>query len=341
MKRVLIVINSESGGGAERSMNLLASSLILRGVHVEIVAVNNGEADLFKPSCPIYLLNREWKGGLFSTISAAIKLRKLVNHVRPNISILNCELPELLWLGVRKKEKFIIVEHTTRPWNNRRLLGFIVRSILNFYAIGWVTVSRNGRIWPLNRMPIEVIPNPIQLPKSSERDHSNLSTTTPKLVFIGRLNQVKQPDLFLDICIATGREGLLIGEGPLRNELEKKIADSKTDIEILGYKSDPWRYVSEEDIVIITSKLEGDGMVALEAIKKKTKLLLLDNPDLRRLGLPETNYAKNIQDFKNVIQGHFDGIKKLDLSEEKSSELLVPRELEIITDSWLKLLDSV
>ena len=335
------MINSESGGGAERSMNLLASSLVLRGVHVEIVAVNNGEADLFKPNCPIYSLNREWKGGIFSTISASIKLRKLVNHVRPDISILNCELPELLWLGVRKKEKFLIVEHTTRPWNNRRLLGFIARSILNFYAIGWVSVSRNGRIWPLNRVPIEVIPNPIQLPKSSKIEQLNFSSSAPKLVFIGRLNQVKQPELFLDICIATGREGILIGEGPLRNELEKKIADSTTDIRILGYKSDPWKYVSEEDIVIITSKIEGDGMVALEAIKKKAKLLLLDNPDLRRLGLPAANYAENIEDFKIRIQGHFNGTEKLDLSEEKSSEILAPREIEIITNSWLKLLDSV
>ena len=47
MKRVMIVVNSLSGGGAERSMNILAGSLIECGLTVDLVAVNDGDLDFF------------------------------------------------------------------------------------------------------------------------------------------------------------------------------------------------------------------------------------------------------------------------------------------------------
>ena len=109
MKRVMIVINSLSGGGAERSMNILASLLLDKGISIELVAVNNGRPDYFMPNCPVHILGRNWKGGIFSTLASANKLRKIATDFQPDVSILNCELPELLWLIAPRNFKYFIV----------------------------------------------------------------------------------------------------------------------------------------------------------------------------------------------------------------------------------------
>ena len=338
MKSVMIVINSLSGGGAERSMNILASLLLDKGISIELVAVNNGRPDYFMPNCPVHILGRNWKGGIFSTLASANKLRKIATDFQPDVSILNCELPELLWLIAPRNFKYFIVEHTSKPWNNRKALGLFVRKILDHRTSGWISVSSDNPIWPIGRKPFRVIPNPIMLPQSVESLEAGLYQMNPRLVFLGRLDKVKNPQLFIDICAATGISGVIIGSGPMENDLKEMILLENLPIKMLGYKDNPWRNISKNDILLVTSNYEGDGMVVLEALQFGVNIIAIDNPDLRRIGLPEKNYAKSVTEFKRRILGHLDGKTPLSVDVETTSRILAPRNLNVITKSWLEII---
>ena len=92
MWRVMIVTNSLSGGGAERSMNLLANELTKRGWPVSLVPINSGKPDQVVPVCSVFPLNRIWNGSFLNTVVAFWNFNKVVNSWKPDIIVLNCDL---------------------------------------------------------------------------------------------------------------------------------------------------------------------------------------------------------------------------------------------------------
>ena len=197
--KVAIVTNSLSGGGAEISMMRLFKSLLDSKFDVALCAINVGDEDDKSKTEGMYVVGRDWGAGALITVKNLLRFRRFLRTHKFNTLIVNCELPELYVSLVSPLScKIIAVEHTSRPWNGRRLLGFVVRLLLMFKGTQWVTVSSNQReVWP-NRQEALYIPNPHvpalnrKLEKSSD------------LVFVGRLNRGKRPELAAQAARATG-----------------------------------------------------------------------------------------------------------------------------------------
>jgi glycosyltransferase involved in cell wall biosynthesis len=89
---------------------------------------------------------------------------------------------------------------------------------------------------------------------------------------IGRLNEVKRQDVLLRAFAEVARsvrgvQLLLVGEGPMRAELERLAADLgvATATHFVGYQSKPERYLPLLDVFAITSRSEGMPLAVLEA----------------------------------------------------------------------------
>ena len=87
----MFVTNSLSGGGAERATNILVNALKNSGIQVSLVAINDGQRDLIEPTCEVFELHREWKGGLVSVFNAYIGIQKAIWRWRPDFLVLNCD----------------------------------------------------------------------------------------------------------------------------------------------------------------------------------------------------------------------------------------------------------
>ena len=109
MERIFIVTNSLAGGGAERSMNLIANGLASRGYEVYLVPINAGSEDLVRVATSVMSIDRPWKSGFKETFFALIRFRRFLKRVRPDVLILNCELPELFGAIFSNKCKIIVV----------------------------------------------------------------------------------------------------------------------------------------------------------------------------------------------------------------------------------------
>ena len=66
----------------------------------------------------------------------------------------------------------------------------------------------------------------------------------------------------------------LIGDGPLRNELEKEAEKLKThQVSFLGVQQNPWQFIQAADAVVLPSHFEGMPNVVLEAMCLRTPVI--------------------------------------------------------------------
>jgi len=298
--KVLFVVNSFSGGGAENSIMGVTRELRDKGIPVQLCALNRNDAqDSTESRNGLYLLERRWKSGLIATVRNLLMFRELLSKLQPKILIANCELPELyLSLVAPRSAVLVVVEHTSQPWRGRRLLGRLVRTILRFRKANWITVSstRSG-IWLGSKSPLH-IPNPISTVRKGNPDE--LSRT--EVVFIGRLRAEKRPQWVIDVSIQNNLRVDLFGDGDQREWLENEYTNSSGTVQFHGYVSNPWESISTNSLIVVPSEYEGDGMVVAEAIIRNYPVLLADNTDLRRFNLPDSNYFRDQSQLADKVR---------------------------------------
>jgi glycosyltransferase involved in cell wall biosynthesis len=338
--KILFVVNSLSGGGAENSVFAVTRELIKKGFPVYLCALNRNDLnDSSDPLKGIFLLEREWKSGLVATVSNLIKFKRLLLELNPKILIANCELPELyVALASPMLSRKVVVEHTSKPWHGRKLLGAFVRILLRLRGATWITVSsESGRIWLGCDSPMR-IPNPIVVKRNINRMHSSKSD----VVFVGRLRPEKRPQWAIDASIGNDLNIDLFGDGFLRDNLEKAYETSTDQVRFHGYVANPWDSVSEDSIVVVPSEFEGDGMVVVEAVLRNHPVLLADNADLRKFHLPDSNYFQSESQLLEKLCLWKESNKLLfHASGDVIHSLTKERNIEVISDKWIELLTQL
>jgi glycosyltransferase involved in cell wall biosynthesis len=344
MKRVMFVTNSLTGGGAERSMNLVTNELTYRGWPIALVPINAGPVDQITPISDTFLLERQWRGSFANTIKAIWNFNQVVNLWKPDVIVLNCDLPELFGVFMFSSRKLVAVEHVNYPWITRQRFGRFVRKALGIRKITWVAVSSHLTIWPNHEAPLRVLLNAIAIETNSiaphlDRGASNLRIK--RLVFIGRLAEQKRPDWVLEISSQTRLPAEIIGDGLMIDELTQTATTNNLEITFRGQVVSPWSSVREGDLLIVPSQYEGDGLVVIEALHQGIPMLLADTPDFRRFSFPESNYCLEISDFVRQIDYTRDNLNNLLIPEELSKSLLTSRSIQIVGDSWEEFLDHI
>lgn len=91
--------------------------------------------------------------------------------------------------------------------------------------------------------------------------------------FVGRLIDQKQPVKFVRIIKKIAEtlpevKAVMVGDGELRREVENKISEFglEDNITLIGFDINPHRFVNNSKVGVLTSKYEGFGLVAVEAM---------------------------------------------------------------------------
>jgi glycosyltransferase involved in cell wall biosynthesis len=334
----MFVTNSLTGGGAERSSNLLANELFARGYRVAVVPINSSPDDLVSLDCSIFPIERTWQSGILGTILAVFRFNRAVSKFKPDFIILNCDLPELFGLFIQKGPQVVIVEHSNNPWMNRKKMGLAVRKVYGFKKVDWISVRSDLKIWPKLLTPNKSIQNPVLRPKPLIPSPKVYEKHMNRLIFLGRLSVEKGARDFLAIASETGCESLVIGDGPLRKELEADFPD--LEFAFVGQKTNPWDGLFSNDLLVVPSLHEGDGLVVVEALAAGIPILLADIPEFRRFGLPDIHYCKDKNGYLVSINSYSKNIDQLRVSEANAASVLDSRSLKAIGDSWVDFFDK-
>ncbi len=302
--KVAIVITSFDGGGAEKSMSILAEALANENLEVALVAINRGYEPLASYPVENYAIGRKWRGSWLNLVISIIKFNITMERLRPDVILANCELSEFMVAFSRARRNIIVVDHSLATWHKNPRLGKVIGFLLKSRTVAIVRVSAQV---PLRSSwcPTDiVIKNPVLTPKV--RKPFAISKVS-RLIFVGRLAPEKNPFEFFEIVKSLENSVLVIGDGPLRKDLEISNPSS----EFVGHQVDPWAHVQENDILLFTSLSEGDGLAALEAMCAGLPILLRDTPHYRKFDLPDRFYYGSISDARQKLSDFLN--MKLDL----------------------------
>ena len=188
-----------------------------------------------------------------STIASAIASRgkKIIAHIHSNhrymrkISIKSC----IFHFYIEKRISSII---------------WVSDSALNEYIFN---KKINKKI---NSVVLRNVVNPNELKDIARNDKDQYSFD---LVFLGRMEDVKNPLRFIDIMsqIQKNKRDIkvaMIGDGSLMNEIKTKVNELglEKNITIFGNLINPYKILLSSKILVITSRYEGTPMNALESI---------------------------------------------------------------------------
>lgn len=136
-------------------------------------------------------------------------------------------------------------------------------------ALKWLfpTQYRNGNII-FNGIELDRFTfNPLL--RAELRSRENISINTKVYINVGRCTTQKNQKYILEI--ATNRQHLdelylIVGDGPLFNNLSKEVEDRKLkNVRLLGQRTDVADLLSASDFFLLPSIYEGLGIVAIEA----------------------------------------------------------------------------
>jgi glycosyltransferase involved in cell wall biosynthesis len=339
MASVAIVTNSLSGGGAERSMNLIANALSEKNQTMFLIALNDGPKDLIELQVPVIEIKRKWKGSIGDFILSSFRFIREIRRIRPDLAIINCDLPELFSFFIPLSVNVVCVEHTTNPWRGRKILGFIVRTYLQLRGTTWVRVSDHINPWPKSLKFQASIPNPI--PLNLESSVSEFVKPIRRLVYVGRLSEEKNPKFLFEVGKRLNLDVLIIGDGIQMSQLQNLAKENKVRSEFLGRVIDPWLHVKVDDLLVVPSEYEGDGLVVLEALSRGIPFIISKIPAFLRFDFPATNYFGSTDEFIEVFNSLKQRPDLLVPSKDLAHFVLSDRNIDSVSTKWMDLIRRI
>ena len=125
-------------------------------------------------------------------------------------------------------------------------------------------------------------PDEINKNKKTKKTHFNKDKEVMKILFLGRFVDQKDPLTFLkgikDIKKKIKYQALMVGEGYMRKTVDEFIYKNNLNnkIKLIKYNSHPMQYLSQCDLLVLTSKYEGLPNVLLEAQYLKKFIISTD-----------------------------------------------------------------
>ncbi|KXG44528.1 glycosyltransferase family 4 protein [Tepidibacillus decaturensis] len=120
-------------------------------------------------------------------------------------------------------------------------------------------------------------------PEPFLRKELGLKEDIPILMTIGRLERVKNQTMLLRVFAVLKQNGIpfhgvIVGDGPLHAEL-KEMAHSlniEQQVSFLGFRKDIYPLLSEADLFLLTSNMEGLPITLLESMASHTPVVVTD-----------------------------------------------------------------
>lgn len=276
--RVLHIDTEQGWRGGERQTLWLAAELARRG-HRSIVAARSGEP----------LARRAAEAGLdvvpcspFGELDprAALQLRATIR--REQIDVVHAHTSHAVASGalatigsrtpmvVARRVDFPLRQNAGTRWKYGRAAEIIAVS----NAVRRVLVDGG-----INAERITVVPDGVDVhrvvaPATAETiSQLGVHTGVPLVVQVAQLVGHKDPINFVRAVAHARRlvpdlQALLVGDGPLRGEVEREIHTLMLDgaIHLAGYRTDADALLAAASVVVLSSREEGMGSVLLDAL---------------------------------------------------------------------------
>lgn len=301
---ISIFINSFTSGGAEKVVLTLLQKFEQKNLDLDVVIIEKEQFyELPKQISSTYLTQFDsLEKGLLKIPYLFICAPKLKSHVdKNNIKIVQSHLPRAIFinafakmLGSKHHAQAIIharINFEDKPWVLRKFIKWVYRKVLfqmdTVISICDVMKNEQDEYLLLKNHPNHMrIYNPHNLGKIREMSNETptdfvFSSEKKYIICVGRWVGLKR---FGDVIQALSQlendkvELIFIGNGeeemPLKEIAKKHKVESA--VHFLGYRDNPYQYLSRADIYVLSSDTEGLPNIIIESMVCGTPVISSD-----------------------------------------------------------------
>ncbi len=289
MIKILFFIENLSAGGAEKVLQNLVNNMDDEkfDITVQTVWKENPEKYLnnnikYKYIYPYYSKLNNYKYRLGALLKTIYPL-----HIKDNYDIevayLECGATKVISTSTNKKAKKFAWVHCDLSKKISNINEFKQKSVKWYKKFDKVVcvsrdVEKSFKSIYGNEFDTEVIYNVIDDYSIREKANENVADFSfdkkiPTIVSVGRLSTQKRFDRLIEAHKTLLDEGflnnlLIIGEGNERERLEQIIKASGVEktVTLLGFKSNPYPYIKNADLLACSSDYEGFSSFVAEGL---------------------------------------------------------------------------
>lgn len=293
-KKILFIIPSLAGGGSERVMLHLVNNLDRNKFDINLLIISKkGELfDSLRDDINVTFLGaRKIRYSVFKIISHINKLRpdlvfSTLGHLNLMISMIKPFMPKSIKFAVRESS---ILSKSYQMDKYTKIFSFVAKRFYNNFdmVVAQSAYMKDDMInnFGINSSIITVINNPVDfdmINKLSETEQVLFDKSKFNLLAIGRLGAVKRFHLLVELMSAMDRDYHLtiLGDGSERERLSE-LAESlgaEDRISFKGFQPNPYQFMAQADLLLLSSKYEGLPNVLLEANACGTPVFALECP---------------------------------------------------------------
>jgi len=287
-KKISILLTSLTSGGAEKVISLLLKKLVV-DFDVHLILIYDlihfeipGEVHTFVLSRKPLNTNFSFLGKFTEAVKGTSRYLGILKRNKIDIAVSFLALPNLMNSLARMKHsklRTIISERGFPTDNTTSKISYYISKV--FYPLLY---NRNDKLFSNSvyinqdlainfkiRIPMEVIYNPIEIPKLKvSPDQLTGDDGLLKIVTVGTLSERKNQKMIIDAVAALnkGYELDIYGNGPLNEELSKRILKKGLSniVHLRGTVSDIYKYLVQYNCFVLSSKTEGFPNALLEAM---------------------------------------------------------------------------
>lgn len=287
-KKICIIVDCLSGGGAEKQAANLSISLNAKGFDVSIITLRNEVSYTFKGTLYNLGINEsKWK--LQKQIRKFFQFKKTYQQINADVYIdfrtRSRFLMEFLFHAfVFEAKKLILTVHNYHiHWHlpKGRIFYRFYNKAKAVTAVAKQIEERLLDTYPFQN--VQYLPNFVTKIKEIHAP-INTSEIGDYIIAVGRLrNDIKQ----FDKLITTYKESklhekgvklLIFGDGEDREKLAKLIVSENLSdaVKLMGFTDQLSTYVKNAKYMVLSSRVEGFPMVILEALQLQTPVISFD-----------------------------------------------------------------
>ena len=362
-KRLAIFVPSMIGGGAERIALNLAGGMSENGYDVDLVLAQAEGPYLAEVPESVRVIDLKAS----RTLTSLPGLVRYLRRERPQamLSVLGHANLVALWarrLANVPTRVVVSVRNTLsgsaqRSPNLRKRM--MLRLVRRYYpwADGIVTVSKGvaddlAQVAGIARDDIQVIYNPIVTPMLQKKARQPLdhpwfkNGQVPVVLSVGRLTATNQKDFptlieaFALVRSIRPARLLILGEGEQRAQLETMVKHLglEQDISLPGFVANPYPYMAQASLFVLSSRWEGLPGVLIEALYCGAPLVATDCPSGPREILADGRHGHLVpvgdaNEMARAIENSLDGEAIY-----PPRESWIPFELEAVVGQYLDIL---
>lgn len=299
-RRLTIIVPSLSLGGAEGVAAMMANHWAQLGDSVTLITLDSSETDTFTLANEVQRYALGVMQDSQNLIQAVLNNRRRISRLReaitksqPDIVIsLTDRMNVVTLLATRNTTWPVLISERVDPrhhpmgrlWSVLRKRTYPKATTLVVQTEG---VANFFRQW-MKSTPIEVIPNAVPIPRSSDvpivTEQALNSRPKSNILFgMGRLSYQKGFDILIDAFSKLASEFpqwklKILGEGPLRDSLQATIDKRglQNQIELVGWTPDPELILDQGELFVLSSRYEGFPNALLQAMSRGLACISFD-----------------------------------------------------------------